>query len=231
MKNYSDFEFEKDKNLREAVMLFEKDWISKYPDELELAGKFSYSIKHRKRMNRLLKNHDTLFFRATSTPKKQIAAAIITLLIGFNTLMITNVEARAIVVNFIIEIYESFSDVIFPNEEAPNEIIDIYQPSYLPSDYKIDFIHTGTVEYWVDYKNSNEEVISFTQATLNDASIAMDTEGSEIETLPINNTEGIIVFNKDYYSLHWSSGEYRFNLLGNNKKEIIKMAESLEKVK
>lgn len=228
MKSKNDALTEKDKNLIEAMQMFEKDWIATYPDELELAGKFTYSKRHTKRMNRMLKNHDSWFYCATCTPKRQIAAAILVVLISFNTVMLTSVEARAVVVNFFVTVYETFSDVLFPNDSAPTTIEDYYEPSYVPEGYSVDLIDEGKIEFWIDYVNGNGEIISFVQGSLNKADLGVDTENTEFEIIAISGVEGIIVYNKDYYSLHWSSGEYRFSLVGNNKDEIIKMAESLK---
>ena len=228
MKSKNDALTEKDKNLIEAMQMFEKDWIATYPDELELAGKFTYSKRHTKRMNRMLKNHDSLFYRATCTPKRQIAAAILIVLISFNTVMVTSVEARAAVMNFFVTVYETFSDVLFPNDSAPTTIENYYKPSYVPEGYVVDTVEDIDIEFWIDYVNGNGEIISFVQATLNNADLGVDTENTEFEIITISGVEGIIVYNKAYYSLHWSSDEYRFSLVGNNKAEIIQMAESLK---
>ncbi|MFI3215030.1 MAG: DUF4367 domain-containing protein [Eubacteriales bacterium] len=222
---------EKNKNLIEAVQMFEKEWISTYPDELELAGKFTYSKRHIKRMNRMLNNHDSLFYRATCTPKRQIAAAIIAVIIGFSTVMITSVEARAFVINFVIEVYEQFSDVLFSNDSAPSEVVDYYEPSYLPTGYSVGFIEDDNKEIYIEYINEDGEIITFLQAIISEAGLGVDTENSEVGLVTINQTEGFIIFNKDRYSLHWSDTEYRYNLIGSEKDEIIKMAESIKIIK
>lgn len=218
----------RDKNLIEAIQIFEKEWISTYLDELELAGKFTYSKRHIKRMNRMLNHHDSLFYRATCTSKRQIAAAIIAIIIGFNTVMITSVEAREFVHNFVIEVYEEFSNVIFSNDSAASEIVDCYEPSYVPAGYSVDVVEKGNKAIYIDYINEDGEIISFEQAIINESELGIDTENSEVEIVVVNQTEGFIVFNKDCYSLHWSDSEYRYNLIGIEKDEIIKMAESLK---
>lgn len=228
MKSKEEHLTERDNNLIEAVQMFEKEWISTYPDELTLAGTFTYSKKHMKRMKRMLNNYNSLFYRATCTPKRQIVAAIIAIIIGFNTVMISSVEAREFVHDFVIEVYEEFSNVTFSNDSAASEIVERYEPRYVPTGYSVDVVENGNKAIYIDYINEDGEIISFEQALISESELGIDTENSEVESVMVNQTEGFIVFNKDCYSLHWSDSEYRYNLIGIEKDEIIKMAESLK---
>jgi len=228
LKSKKDALTDKDSNLIKAMQMFEKDWIATYPDELKLAGKFTYSEIHNKRMKRILNNDNSWFYRVTSTHKRRIAVAVITVLVVFNTAMITNAEARLFVSNFFVKVYENCSDILFPNDAAPSEIVDYFKPAYIPKGYHVESIEDMEIEFWIDYTDHNGAIISFIQATLDGADLGIDTENSKLESITINNTEGVIVYNKGRYLLSWSDGEYRYHLMGDDKAEIIKMAESIK---
>jgi hypothetical protein len=63
LKSKNDALTDKGRNLIKVMEMFEKDWIATYPDELELAGKFTYFKRHNKKMNIMLKIYDSWFYR------------------------------------------------------------------------------------------------------------------------------------------------------------------------
>lgn len=228
MKTGNDALTDKDKNLMEAADMFQKNWVAKYPDKAELDGKFTYSKRHIKRMDRLLKNYDSWFYRATCTTKRQVVAASVVILIGFNTLMITNVEARAAVINFSVEVYERFSTIVFQNEETtPNTIIDFYEPEYVPDGFEKTNSENLQIFCKTTYERGDEQII-FNQTILSEAKVHADSEGSTVENIMINEEAGVIIYNKGYYTVFWSNGIYNFDLFGKDKDDILNMARSIK---
>jgi len=141
------------------------------------------------------------------------------------------------VFNLFMETNEKFTNVKIDEEldvakhYVENNIIlwdGYYQLSYIPDGFKIEssdrLIDTRIIQY-----ASDKNFITFAQAP-NGTEFQLDTEGSNVSEILINNRKGIISKKEDKTILFWSNEDSSFYIIsGIKSEEIIKIAEKIIK--
>ncbi len=230
-KNSKDFD-ELDDIIMQGITEFTEEWIDTYPDPHEIKDEYTFSDRHNKRMERMFEHHDSFFYLITRTPKKAIASSFIALILATSVIIATNSSAQAFATDFFTNIFKEFTDIFFVVENELEEIEEYYAPSYIPEGYEVDNIDKRKLEFGIEYKNDSDEIIIFDQALPIEFGVMADTEqlkeDETLEEIKVNNEKAILIFNKLDYHLYWNNKQYRFTLIGKEKDEIIKMAESLK---
>lgn len=117
--------------------------------------------------------------------------------------------------------------------EIINSEFDIYEPEYIPSNF--DLVKTtsnldndiGT--YSLSYKNSNDNIIEYTQYSLKDLSINFATGSLELEEISINDSPAKLYFSSEWQTLWWYDEKYCYTVMSDlDKKEVVKIANSLK---
>ena len=169
--------------------------------------------------------------------KKQSKKAAIILLIviaGISTLIFTVEAIRVRVFNYFIEKNERYTEI---RVEEENNIKtpelnweSYYQPAYMTEGYYFESSKDiGSIKV-LKYTDGENE-ITFTQAN-NGTDFQLDTEDAVTENIKINGNEGFLIIKEDRSMIFWHNEEKSFTITGNIKKEeIIKITESIEKIK
>lgn len=106
----------------------------------------------------------------------------------------------------------------------------IYVPDYVPAGYKVDEIDSLKDSINIIYKKG-QNFISVEQCRDLEMKMDFDIEQVDYSEITINGYLGYCIKYKKDITLRWSNGEYNFTLYGDiDKKELIKMAESLKTV-
>jgi len=169
--------------------------------------------------------------------KKQSKRAAIILLIiiaGISTLIFTVEAIRVRVFNFFIERNERYTEIRIEEEnniKTPElDWENYYQPTYMPEGYYFESEEDGGLIKILNYSDGKNQII-ITQ-TNNSAGIQIDTEDATTEKININGNEGFLIIKEDRSMIFWHNEERSFTITGKIKKEeIIKIAESIEKIK
>ena len=203
-----------------------------YPPNEELRGAHTFSARFNRRINRLFKVMNKPYYPFVNTAKKRAAAAA-ALIIMFAGLM--NVKAiREPVFNFLMEIYERFTRIIFntgqPVPAAGVGIEAYYQIALASKGYSIESETVLPFLAKYEYISANGDILVFEQFLLNEMRVVTDTEGIAVENVIINGFGGVYFYNNGYNNMIWDNGEYGFKLLSVLDRELlIEIAESVEK--
>jgi len=219
--------------LKEALILYWDEQLAEFPTDEELEATITFSSRFEKRINRLIKSQKKPYYKLINTTMKRVAAVIIIVLLTLTAAM--SVEAiRTPVIKFCMEVYEKFSEVVFGSENATESQIESIQEIYLPTipkNFKLVTSHADTSIIYHEYENDVKQYIMYEQSILG-ASISINTENIEPESVVIQGYEGIYYENLGVKTLLWSNGRYSFLLMSNlEKDELLLMAETLKEEK
>ena len=135
--------------------------------ELQLSGPHIFSESFRLKMEKLLKFSRKPYFSFVNTVGKRIAIIAILIAVSFSVIMVKVEAVRDPVIHFIVEIYEKFSSIIFPDSESeegyPDRIEKSYEPGYIPEGYALAESTAMTAVAQLIFSNQAGEEIVFMQ--------------------------------------------------------------------
>ncbi len=219
-----------DENFKNAVT---EALLSEYVDMLpESTDEHIFSRKFEKKMYKLIKQRNKVYYPFINSGFKRTAIAIGTLII-VSTVSVTQVDAlRKVFTNIRLDIFEKYS-VITPSEDSqvPEKIEEIYEITYDLSGYEVVYEKLDDTSNFIEYVK-NDVSIDFTQYVKGTV-VHLNTENADIQTIMINEIEAIYFIDyKNYQYLTWENEEYFFVLISNVEKDMFfDIAKSVEKVK
>lgn len=217
-----------DDNFKNAVS---EALLSEYTDMLpEQCEEHIFSRKFEKKMSRLIKRRNKLYYPFINNTFKRTAVAIGALVIA-STVSVVKIDAlREVFVNIKFDIFEKYS-VITPadDKQVPETIEEIYEITYDLSGYEVVYEMLDNTKNSVDYMKNNI-YIGFCQYTKN-TFINKNTENADIQTTIINGTEALYYKdNNNFYNLIWDNGDYLFTLRTNSDESLLfDIAKSIKK--
>jgi hypothetical protein len=164
------------------------------------------------------------------------AAIILLFIVGFNYILIANVEAyRLRFLNSFIFIRDKFTqidiqkDKVVDESNIPKDWSGLYYLSYLPTGYYLDSANSTLAFQMLYYKNSEGNLLTFQQ--YNAATTQqVDSEDGKVTNIVINEEEAILIEKEDKVIINWIQEEKAFYLEAGNLeiKEMIKTAENIK---
>jgi len=221
-------------SLKQALELYAKKWMDALSADEEMQGTHEFSPEFERMMAELIRGRQKPSFIVWIKPLGRRAAVILLAVLLLLSITVFSVKAlREPVVNFIIEVYEKASTIIFtrddPTASVPSVIEEAYLPACLPEGYELvsEDKYPRMLEYIYSDENGND--LQFKQAIFDGTQMNLDSEGTVSESIQINGITGIYFSNKGKHILTWNNGIYVFHLESAiEKDELIKVAESLE---
>ena len=216
--------------LMEAMRLSEKTYCDKFSC---VDGEIRYSEEYLRDMKRVLSKSKNPIHRCFNSVGRRVAGIAAALLIAFSCSM-TVKAIREPVVEFFVNIYEKFVEIIFGEDDiakAPDTIETVYTLGFIPDEYEVDrFIidDSATSMLW---RNAQGDMIVLSQGVL-EGSFTVDVEKSDFDIIDWN---GIRIAYTEKYgikSFFWNSEEYEFSLtISSNisEEEALALIESLKK--
>lgn len=217
-----------DDNFKNAVS---EALLSEYTDMLpKQCEEHIFSRKFEKKMSRLIKRRNKIYYPFINNTFKRTAVAISALVIA-STVSVVKIDAlREVFVNIKFDIFEKYS-VITPadDKQVPETIEEIYEITYDLSGYEVVYEMLDNTKNSVDYMKNNI-YIGFCQYTKN-TFINKNTENADIQTTIINGTEALYYKdNNNFYNLIWNNGDYLFTLRTNSDESLLfDIAKSIKK--
>lgn len=107
-----------------------------------------------------------------------------------------------------------------------------YEITYLPEGFKLGDMSKDETG-WEAYYYNEDEVITFSQSSLNGTDLSIDTENTKNTYVDINGQQAFVTEKDEQISVTWRVDEniIRVTSIGVKKAELIKVAKSVEKVK
>lgn len=215
-------EIEKGKsNLQEALLEVSKQYL----EHLELAPKdrVFYSLKLRRKMERLLKdNAGSSRKRIPAFYRKAIAACLAAFI--FIGASMTCEGSRKQMIPFYKKVYKEYTKYFFKDKDtvnAPLYIEELRLPAYIPEGYTLvesppsmNFV----VHVYHVWKTKEGSKICFSQATLRVIS-GLDTENAEIKRIT-NGVDIELIVKEAYTIAFWNDNLYSYKLITYDLSEV-----------
>lgn len=223
-----------DSILKKAARQAQERELETLDQEMALTEPHVFSDDFERKMEKMLKSSRKPYY-FIKTLGKRAATIIIAIVMALSVMTFSVKAIREPVIEFIIEVYEKFTAIIFQKEDDgaeeafPKIIEQYYQPEYIPDGYgmmeMVDIV--GYVQ--ITYSNENNQHITFEQYTITTNDLTADTEGAVIENATANGYPALFYSNKGCNTLIWTDNTYGYTISGKtNKEEIEKMSKLVE---
>lgn len=197
--------------LKRAFLEAEVKQLAVYDSLPEVSGDCSPGFE--KHMNRLIINRRKPYWKYMNSVAKRTVAVLVALLLLFSMSMSIS-AIREPVIEFMVNIYETFTGFFVGDNHAgvPDTIEKVYLITELPDGYVLNNQSKNKLNIqtiWTDGENS----IVFSQTTLNNSEVRIDTESNEYRTATVNNTTVYYVEKNGTRIVLWLTSEYSFSMV------------------
>lgn len=172
------------------------------------------------------------------------ATALGVLLLIFNISVVSVPAMKEKTLEFFMKIYNVHTDIgKYPGEKVEDvknvsddrftiKLSKEYEITYLPEGFKLGDMSKDETGWEANYYNE-DEVITFSQSSLNGTDLSIDTENTKNTYVDINGQQAFVTEKDEQISVTWRVDEniIRVTSIGVKKAELIKVAKSVEKVK
>lgn len=191
-----------------------------------------FSQKFERKMQKLIKRRNKPYYKIVNTIGKRVACIAVIIIVASSITVMSVKALREAVADLFVSIYEKFSSVqSAESSNTPATIEDIYNITVGLDNYEVVFEDTSNRWHSVTYVNG-EQIIDFSQYTIDGYNMNINTENATIHTININENEAIYYFdNNNYWNIIWNNGTYIIKISSNISKDaLIDIAESVQKV-
>lgn len=172
------------------------------------------------------------------------ATALGVLLLIFNVSVVSVPAMKEKTLEFFMKTYNDHTDIgKYPGEKVEDvknvsddrftiKLSKEYEITYLPKGFKLGDMSKDETGWESNYYNE-DEVITFSQSSLNGTDLSIDTENTKNTYVDINGQQAFVTEKDEQISVTWRVDEniIRVTSIGVKKAELIKVAKSVEKVK
>ena len=166
------------------------------------------------------------------------------LLLIFNISVVSVPAMKEKTLEFFMKTYNDHTDIgKYPGEKVEDvknvsddrftiKLSKEYEITYLPKGFKLGDMSKDETGWETNYYNE-DEVITFSQSSLNGTDLSIDTENTKNTYVDINGQQAFVTEKDEQISVTWRVDEniIRVTSIGVKKAELIKVAKSVEKVK
>ncbi len=179
--------------------------LDSLPDE-----NYEFSDEHKARMKRMVYKYD----HSNKTMPKKLSIILVAAILAI-TLIMSISAIRIPVVNFFVEIYESFISIFIDsdNTNETNNTHEIYMPQYIPKHYKQSRCFSNNynvITTWINEYDNNK--ITINQNILNVSQSFIDFENSDYSELVINEQKFYYMVKNGNVTYLWHYDQYIFTL-------------------
>lgn len=190
---------------------------------------YTFSERFNKKMNKLIKAQRKPYYFLINTAAKKVAVIFVI----FATLTTASMSVKAIrepVVNFIVEVYESFTRYFFDGDTA-KELKKEYVITELPTGFLQTSNDKTDISQTVIFEDMNDNMIIFTQSITENEIFDIDNQKETPKTEKVNGIDiHIYTYEKDKF-VFWSDSGYFFQITAYgdiDDETLIKMIKSIK---
>lgn len=174
-----------------------------------------FSSGYKRNMKKIIKEYSRTPFQKKLANIRRYAAVILIIFILTNGVLIATAQAyREMVFRIITNIYEEFTSIKIEVEDSMDTAdleLNFIEPTYIPERFEVvDDIQSDISRTIVYMKDNN--ILLFRHGLIVDGEMKIDTEGTSIKEMEVNNQMISYVFNKGMYLAHWFDDVYMYTI-------------------
>ncbi len=222
---------DKHPKLYEAFDLYCRQWCAEQPTEEELA-EITVSPAFVEKMHRLFRRQKYGYYALFGTVGRRVASIVVAILVGMTVTTFSVKALRDPVVRFITEVFETFTSILFVNDE-PAEAdagMEIVVPAYIPEGYEVEqqFSDGKTIHRIRYFHTNSSSHIYYTQLKEKVGAMGMNTEDIEYHPITVNHLDGIAYLQDKYMTVMFVYDDYTFTITGPlPEEELLRIAASI----
>lgn len=141
--------------------------------------------------------------RFTVKAMKRVALAAGIAAILFTTAFATSETVRVHVLNLAIEVFETNTEFRFsdPSEQTALQ----FSVGWVPNDFVLTEQASTSLEIWYDYQSAEDALLSISCKKTDGLVAGIDTESAEIEYIPVQDSQAMLVRKDGTVQLVWTS--------------------------
>lgn len=216
--------------LREAFGIYAENLLLEYPSPVELTESHAFSPAFEAEMEMLVNKQKKPWAVLFRTASRRIAMLIVSILLSL-TVTVFGVEAiRKPFIEFVVQTFETFTDVLFPDNNSENsEPVRYITPTYITDGYVLDSLQQDDVGQNIVYFTEDGIDLVYQQWIMDSTTWMLDTEDATLEEIMVGEMPGLFFSNKGYNNLLFKDNTYSFYLSGVlSKEELLKIAKSIK---
>lgn len=218
-----------DEKLIIAFDMYSKKMCESLPTDEELKD-ITFSETFEKKMQKLISAQKKSYFYLINTVGKRVAIIVLAIMISLTATTFGVKAIRETVIEFIIETYEKFTNIIVQNQD-PNTQVELIKtaPQYVPESYVVESELDSGMIYKITYNNQEDIPINYNQKISFRTVFNINTEDVEYEKITINYLDGIKYVKNGINTIVFADETYMYTVYGQvSMEELIKMAESIK---
>ncbi|MBQ7352395.1 MAG: hypothetical protein IJW54_00140 [Clostridia bacterium] len=176
---------------------------------------YSFVVSDESFKERIKESINTNSPASKSRPKRVLVALVAAVIICFSIMFSVSGQIRNAIINFFVEVYDTFYSLLIQNEESvytPSTIETIYKPSYLSSNGYIEIYTTSTELNQFTIWSKDNVIVDLSQHTIDENDITLDSENVSYQTAYVGSYTVYYSLKNNIYYLKWISHGYSFSL-------------------
>lgn len=170
--------------------------------------KYEFSDEHKARMKRMVDKYE----HSNKTMPKKLSIILVAAILAI-TLIMSISAIRIPVVNFFVEIYESFISIFVDSNETNDTSViqEIYTPQYIPENYQNSQNFSNDYEIQTTWLNTIDgKIIKINQRKLSDSQSYIDFENSNYNEMMIDQQKVYYMIRNNTIMVVWCNEQYFF---------------------
>lgn len=187
-----------------------------------------FSEEYNKKMKKVIKEYSRTPMQRRLVTFRRFVAGFVILFILTNGILFATAEGyRERFFKIITTIYEKYTSIMIEGEVPANEGLSFNEPSYIPEGFEIINDRQDDTARVIQYMDDNKIVV-YKQSIITGGETKIDTEGTTIEEMEINEQLITYVFNKDMYIAYWTDENFKYIINAEiSFEEFVKMIEGV----
>lgn len=210
--------------LREAVS---SEFTDIPPDESSI--NYTFSERFIKKMDKLIRSQKKIYFNFINTVPKRVAIICLVVI----TLFTTACSVKAIrepIVNFITEVYESFTKYFFDGDTL-DSVTKEFSIEALPEGFEQTDYTSNDLRITKTFENGDGDIIKLSQTITEDTEYNLDAEHGATEKIIISGKEVYIINTDEVTQAVWIEDTYMLRITYYGTISIDELTTIIESVK
>ena len=206
--------------------------LARLPDDAKLDHVFSGEFEER--MRRMIRAEKRSPWQRRMTAfARRAAVIVVAAVVGFSA-CVPSVDAwKQGLFKMVEEKFPEYSSITYEPVDGAAGVAEFtlaeYQPAYLPDGFRLTEQMLADSINWSTYTNAEGDMISFQQSILGSGTMAINTEGSQLEEFDLGGETAYKMDNRGSQFVLWNDNQYSYMVLTNDMTldEAVRIAASI----
>lgn len=193
--------------------------LAQLPDDGELDHVFSGEFEEK--MRRMIRTEkQSPWQRRMPVFARRVAVIVVAAVVGFSACVMSVDAWKQGLFKMVEEKFPEYSSITYEPVDGAAGVAEFtlaeYQPTYLPDGFRLtDQLLADSIN-WSTYTNAEGDMISFQQSILGGGTMAINTEGSQLEKFDLNGETAYKMDNRGSQFVLWNDNQYSYMVLTND---------------